>query len=241
MKNSAQLIKRSRRNFKKIATTVEIRENGEELIKRAVIEQLGLECRPFWEEVDDLEGRCYNAYISSHPDFDICLRASVAHRLAHAQSLLPKTWNFVIKAGFRPTSVQIALLDSLIQDVKKRNRGLNNEQALMHARAFVADPRIECPPHTTGGAVDIDVIDINTKKPIAMGCPPNTDDERAALHSPAITKEEYDNRLVLLNAMLVAGFAPHHNEWWHYSYGDTRWAVFYEAHYAHYGIISESI
>jgi D-alanyl-D-alanine dipeptidase len=33
--------------------------------------------------------------------------------------------------------------------------------------------------------------------------------------------------MILLDAMLDAGFAPNVQEWWHYQYGETYWAAFY--------------
>lgn len=239
MNSDDSLIERSRQNFKPAATTIPIHDNGEELIKQAAIEQLGLTCQPFWQQANDLEGMCYRDYIKTHPDFDLRLRRSVALRLRDAQAALPNGWQLVLKAGYRPPTVQTALLEALKRDVMLRDPSLSDEAALEHARAYVADPRISCPPHTTGGAVDVDVIYSETLNAVDMGCPPNTDDEQATLHSTDITFGQYKNRLSLLRAMLQAGFAPLHNEWWHYSYGETRWAAFYDQPRTLYGVIGD--
>ena len=92
---------------------------------------------------------------------------------------------------------------------------------------FVADPTVVCPPHVTGGAVDVDVRDRKTDEYIDMGCPPNTDSEISFIHNDALTAAKYKNRMTLLNAMLSAGFAPNPHEWWHYQYGESYWAAFY--------------
>lgn len=238
MNSSQQLIQRSRQNFKQAATLVPIRDNGEKLIDQADIEKLGLVCQPFWWQTDDLEGKCYKIYMQQHPDFSLCLRQSVAKRLVMAQAALPDGWALVLKAGLRPPSVQLALLDALKNDIQARNH-FSDQEALETARQYVADPSLSCPPHTTGGAVDVDVVYASTHKTVDMGCPPNTDDERATLHSTVITAEQYKNRLILLDAMLISGFAPLHNEWWHYSYGETRWAAFYSQPQTLYGIIDD--
>jgi D-alanyl-D-alanine dipeptidase len=239
MNNTQQLIQRSRHSFKQAATHVPIHDNGEKLIDQTRIEQLGLMCQPFWQEADDLEGKCYRSYIIEHPNFSLCLRSSVVERLVAVQTALPDNWVLVLKAGFRPPSVQLALLDALKNDIKDRNPDLTDEGALEAARQYVADPSRSCPPHTTGGAVDVDIIDVRSGIAVDMGCPPNTDDERAALHSTVITPKQYENRLMLLNAMLKARFAPLHNEWWHYSYGETRWAAFYGEPETFYGVIND--
>lgn len=239
MQTIDQLIERSKLNIKQAAALVPVKEDGEPLVSQTTLEKLGLVCKPFWEQADDLEGRCYQAYIASHPQFDLCLRQTVAHRLLRVQSQLPNEWTLVLKAGYRPPSVQLALLDALKTDIKTRNPAMSDSQALENARQYVADPTLGCPPHTTGGAVDVDIVHSRTHTAIDMGCPPNTDDDRAALHSNLITEEQCSNRQVLLKAMLQAGFAPLHNEWWHYSYGETRWAVFYRQPQTLYGIISD--
>lgn len=239
MMTKDQLIERSRLNVKLAAAAIPIHDNNETLISQAAIEKLGLICQPFWLQADDLEGKSYQSYIKDHPNFNLCLRQSVAKRLTAVQSALPDNWRLVLKAGFRPPSVQLALLDALKNDIKARNPHLSNKAALENARQYVADPSRSCPPHTTGGAVDVDVIYANTNKVIDMGCPPNTDDERATLHSTVITQKQYTNRLILLGAMLASEFAPLHNEWWHYSYGETRWAAFYGKLHTLYGIIDD--
>ena len=147
--------------------------------------------------------------------------------LLDASRQLPRNWQIVLKAGFRPYEVQVAVLDAFIHASHMRSPDWSDAQHLMQARTFVADPRLVCPPHVTGGAVDIDVKNKRTGEYIDMGCPPNTDSEISYLYSNLVTSEQHDNRMVLLRAMLTAGFAPNPHEWWHYQYGETYWAAFY--------------
>lgn len=220
-------IERSRYNFQPCSNKVERTEGGEELVSFRVLDKDCCRIQPFWETPGDIEGDAYHDYIARHPDFDIMMRQGASERLNYAASLLPRGWQLVIKAGFRPYQVQIAVLEAFLQESKQHHPSWNDAQHLSHVRTFVADPRIVCPPHVTGGAIDVDVWKREGNTFVDMGCPPNTDNELSYLHSNLITPEQYDNRMVLLDAMLTAGFAPNPHEWWHYQYGETYWAAFY--------------
>ena len=41
-----------------------------------------------------------------------------------------------------------------------------------------------------------------------------------------------------LQDLASAGFSPLAEEWWHWSFGDQRWAVFRGADHARYGLVS---
>lgn len=228
---------RSKYSFRHLTASVTCYETNEPLVDQESIEKEGITTEPFWETANDVEGECYLPYIASHPTFTLSVRASVFERVVCAQALLPGNWEVVLKAGYRPYSVQVAVLESFIDLSKVRHPDWPDDKHLAQAQLFVADPRIVCPPHTTGGAVDIDVRDRISGEYIDMGCPPNTDSEISFLHSDLLTAEQYSNRMLLLEAMLAAGFAPNPNEWWHYQYGETYWAAFYGYETTQYDII----
>lgn len=231
------LVERSKYSFRAQARTKTRIDNGEPLVDARKLVELGFVLEPFWETPGDLEGECYKPYIASHPGFGLSMRQGAYERLVRAAELLPSAWQIVLKAGFRPYDVQLMVLDTFIQESETRNPDWNDEQHLAYAQTFVADPRIVCPPHVTGGAVDIDIKLRSTGQHVDMGCPPNTDSEIAYLHSDLLTQEQYQNRLTLLGAMLEAGFAPNVNEWWHYQYGETYWAAFYGHESTQYDVI----
>lgn len=223
---SSDLAKRATYSLVDFAKSIARYDNGEALVAQAVIEAQGLRCEPFWNTPDDLEGREYQSYIASHPGFSLQLRQDVVARLVRAQSLLPTGWKLVLKAGYRPYEVQVGLLDALIAEVSGEHAQWSRAEILAHARTYVSDPKVVCPPHVTGGAVDLDVLD-GSGMPVDMGCPPNTDSEIAFLFSDKISEDAQQNRRKLFDAMVAAGFAPLAAEWWHYQYGETLWAAFY--------------
>lgn len=218
---------RSRYSFRMLAGHVIRSETDEPFVAADDLKSAGYILSPFWEASNDTEGKCYQPYIAKHPSFELSVRQGVFDCLQQAAALLPNNWQLVLKAGFRPYEVQIAVLEAFMQKSRTRNANWSDGEHLEQARTFVADPRIVCPPHTTGGAVDVDVKDKRTGEYIDMGCPPNTDSEIAFLHSDLLTSEQYQSRMTLLEAMLTAGFAPNPHEWWHYQYGETYWAAFY--------------
>lgn len=201
------------------------------------LQSMDVVLEPFWETEGDIEGECYLPYISQNPSFRLTVREGVCLRLEEAISALPTDWMLILKAGFRPYGVQMAVLEAFLRESKQRHPGWAKNQHLEYARTFVADPDIVCPPHITGGAIDVDIRNRSSGKTIDMGCPPNTDSGIAFLHSNQLTALQYENRKTLLNAMLQAGFAPNVYEWWHFQYGETYWAAFYGQEKTLYGMV----
>ncbi len=229
---TAEVVHRSSRerahySFRSLADLVGRRETNELFVMSNELQAAGFLLEPFWDTPGDLEGDEYRSYIEKYPDFELTVRQGVFERLVLAQKQLPENWQIVLKAGFRPMDVQLALLDAFVQKSYQDHPDWTDERHLAHARTFVSDPQIVCPPHTTGGAVDVAIKNTATGEYVDMGCPPNTDSEIAFLFSELLTETQLVNRMILLDAMLGAGFASNVYEWWHYQYGETYWAAFY--------------
>ncbi len=74
--------------------------------------------------------------------------------------------------------------------------------------------------HSRGSTVDLTLFDMTTEKEVDMG---GTFDYFGELSHPDytnITEEQYNNRMILRNAMLAHGFEPLAEEWWHFTLGD---------------------
>jgi D-alanyl-D-alanine dipeptidase len=94
---------------------------------------------------------------------------------------------------------------------------------------FVTDPEVNPPPHSSGGTIDITLLEDSSNQPIDMGSPINmAGDVSWTDCTDDLTDAQVENRQLLTQTMLEAGFANLPSEWWHYSYGDQRWAVFYD-------------
>lgn len=203
-------------------------ETCEPLVGAAALRRKGLLVRPFWiDEPESVEGRAYHTHLQQHPDFTLAVRQSVAERLMQAQAALPKTWQIVLKAGLRPIAVQLQLVQNLQDHLQTKHPDWSTEQTLAETRTLVADPRLKVPPHSTGAAVDIELYDRDTRQLVHMGARANDGTDRGKAYSERITDEQQARRVQLYLAMLTAGFANNANEWWHFSYGDAYWALFY--------------
>ena len=74
--------------------------------------------------------------------------------------------------------------------------------------------------HSRGSTVDLTLFDMRTEKEVDMG---GTFDFFGELSHPdytGITEEQYANRMILRDAMMVHGFKPLVEEWWHFTLED---------------------
>ena len=93
--------------------------------------------------------------------------------------------------------------------------------------------------HTRGSTVDLTLFDMATEKELDMGgtfdwfgpeSHPDfcgnpetgeyTGDNSKSPEGRSITKEQFDNRMILRQAMLRHGFEPLDTEWWHFTLGN---------------------
>jgi D-alanyl-D-alanine dipeptidase len=237
----SKLIARSKNSFEDDPKKLGSLQKDQPLVVTHNTQRLILE--PIWQQpVDDIEGPLYRQYIRDNPKYDsIFLRREVAKRLYLAAENLPNHLKLVIRAGHRPLPVQRKVLQGVLERYLHENPFATHEKALMYARTFVDDPAIKFPSHCCGSAVDVDIFDINSQKLVDFGSQVNTSTDISFLHSSKINETQYANRMTLLTAMLSASFAPSFVEWWHFSYGDTVWAYFYEKPNSLYGVVEPTL
>ena len=141
------------------------------------------------------------------------LQKEVILRLKKAQDYLSAHhpgYHFLIYDATRPLSKQWDLWNALPQYAPNVRRN------------YVANPA-EHSIHNYGSAVDLTVAD-EQGRPLEMGSPfdffgemayPSR--EKALLASGKLSKEAYENRLILRQAMVRGGFMPIEYEWWHFN------------------------
>lgn len=71
--------------------------------------------------------------------------------------------------------------------------------------------------HSRGSAVDLTLLDMRTGKEVDMGSPFDLFSEVSHPDCRDITREQYENRMLLQHAMVRNGFVPLSCEWWHFS------------------------
>ena len=71
--------------------------------------------------------------------------------------------------------------------------------------------------HTRGSTVDLTLFDMNTEKEVDMGGTFDWFGEESHPDYKDITEEQYNNRMILHDAMLRHGFKEIDSEWWHFT------------------------
>ncbi len=191
-------------------------------------------------------------YIEPHPYFKLGapykikksvwnLRQGVLSRLLKADEYLRKNYKnyyFVIYDSWRPLEVQEYMFYYACDNECRKNgisfsreRINNYPEIIKKVERFWAFPTTNIdnpPPHSTGGAIDITLGDLNGKI-FDMGSDIDQMDECSL---PNYYEKENSKRAqnwnsrrnILRETMNKFGFAQHPNEWWHFSYGDQLWA-----------------
>ncbi len=152
------------------------------------------------------------------------IRESVAIMLSQAQSLLHKSIKIKVIDGFRSLDTQKKLYKLVFEEIKEKNQSMTKEELILETDKWVANPET-IPPHTTGAAVDITLVDVAGKE-LPMGSEINSISEKAHTICNGLTEEEQKNRSLLIDLMKKVGFTNYPLEWWHWSYGDRMWAYY---------------
>lgn len=169
------------------------------------------------------------------------LREGVIKALIKAQDKLQQLqpgWRFYIFDAYRPIFVQQFMVDYTFR-CECEKRGFNPAhltavekngllQEVYKIWAIPSHNPDTPPPHSTGGAVDLTLMDENSNI-IDMG---GDIDELLARAEPNYYRQFEDKqaqkyqqrRDLLLTAMNYGGFQRHLGEWWHFCFGDQMWA-----------------
>lgn len=169
------------------------------------------------------------------------LRQGVLDALLNAQSYLHQEyprWNIQIFDAYRPVQVQQFMVDYTFNLVIKEqklileNLTLQQQQTIWEKVyqiwAIPSDDRATPPPHSTGAAIDITLVN-NQENSLNMGGEIDELSERSHpnyyINNNSKTERTYHQRREILNnIMSQAGFCRHPREWWHFSLGDQMWA-----------------
>jgi D-alanyl-D-alanine dipeptidase len=170
------------------------------------------------------------------------LRQSVLPRLQLAQNVLRAQrpgWSIRVFDAWRPLAVQRYMVEHEYARLKQL-RGLSGRELDAQTEAQLwqevfglwARPDEDMaapPPHTTGAAIDITLLDEHGTE-LDMG---SAIDDFGGAALPGYFADSADvgeqkahaNRQLLASVMAMSGFARHPYEWWHFSFGDQMWAL----------------
>ncbi len=180
------------------------------------------------------------------------LRPKVIEALRQAQTYLQQQyagWKIHIFDAYRPVAVQQFMVNYTFTSLLKE-KGLtidslsetekdNLWQQVYQIWAIPSDDLATPPPHSTGGAVDITLID-DRGQLLDMGGMIDELSERSqpnyyANHTDNLGQAYHQKRALLNEIMTQAGFLRHPGEWWHFSLGDQMWSWQGQKGIAYYG------
>jgi D-alanyl-D-alanine dipeptidase len=154
------------------------------------------------------------------------LRKGVVDRLAVAVKHLPEGWTLEVIEGFRPLRVQRLQFEAgkrrfeaVFPDMDPAER-----DALLEDFTAPADVPEVPPPHCTGGALDVRLLDSNGKEIDLISPFTWEENVQAAAWDAPVSPASRENRNILKAAMEAAGITNYPGEFWHWSYGDQGWA-----------------
>lgn len=176
------------------------------------------------------------------------VRQSIAAMLIKAQSYLPQGLHLRLVEGYRSLETQENTFHKERERVKTRNPQFDDEAIFRETTKLVSpvfnlDGTVNIPPHSTGGAVDVDIID-ESDNILDFGMRiedwESVSSDYCYTYYSKISTEARNHRQLLLKVMENAGFINYFTEWWHYSYGDKYWAYMTDQPYAIYDSVEPS-
>ena len=90
------------------------------------------------------------------------------------------------------------------------------EKQELFAKGYIAKQS----SHSRGSTIDLTLLDMKTGKEVDMGGPFDLFSEVSHPSYRGVTDEQYENRMLLQQAMVRAGFVPLDCEWWHFMLRD---------------------
>jgi zinc D-Ala-D-Ala dipeptidase len=156
-----------------------------------------------------------NSPASREPFF----RKRAWEQLQEASHFLPLGLAFGLVEVFRSKERQLKLREGRFDLLRVKRPELVDGEIWKIVNTFIAGPG---GPHQTGAAVDICLVDLNTRKPLDMGSPSHGIDRRSYTASNMVSLEAQVHRYILATIMTYFGFRNYPAEWWHYEYGTKR-------------------
>ncbi len=136
-----------------------------------------------------------------------------------ADELNVKGYRIKVFDAYRPARAVEHFVMWGIEDMDLRMKpyfypGLEKQE--LFAKGYIAGKS----SHSRGSTVDLTLLDMASGREVDMGAPFDFFGEISHPDYKGISEEQYENRLILRNAMLRNGFLPIDCEWWHFTLAD---------------------
>lgn len=191
---------------------------------------------------DSNEMIAHNAYFHrGYPGTRATLftRRAVYLQLQKMIALLSPHYSLYIFDAFRSLETQGYLFNDFLKIMRQSHPDSSEQILQTKVRDFVSHPdepaRFAIPPHNSGGALDIALVDRINNELLDFG---NPIDDLTEVSKTDFFEQDYDsnyglskvkwanarrNRRLLFHVMIQFGFTNYHTEWWHYDLGDCMW------------------
>lgn len=173
------------------------------------------------------------------------MRRSVYNKLIEAQKMLPDGLKLCIYEGYRSLNLQEHLFNNRYDEVKKQHPNWSHKDIFIETTRLVApvvnlDESHNIPPHATGGAIDVYLIN-GKREVVDMGIcvedwMKDLDGSISQTNSVKISDQAKMYRNIMSSVLTKVGFVNCPTEYWHWSFGDRYWAYHKKNEYAIYGI-----
>ena len=220
------------------------------------IEALGITCQPFAER-EIIVTRTTPPLTSSYVTQKVWYRKTAAEMLVKANELVSELgFKLYVKDAYRPLGVQKDFWDYFMLLAKEQTGSNDHKELVAFAEQFCSNPtRFDAtdpttwPLHITGGAVDLTLVNLETNEEALMEPKGSGYGDVSHTHyAEAMVAENptdewqliAQNRRILFNAMIEAGFTNYPHEWWHYDFGTPMYGLMnnFEAPEFFYGYIA---
>jgi len=172
-------------------------------------------------------------------DYDYRVREAVCAKIGRISQRLEKQDRvLIIRSVWRSFEHQSRLWEKKAAMMRRDYPGRHEDEIHELMSRFIARPKESM--HATGGAVDALIHDTKTGRVLDFG---NNEGLKLELnqtcypHHPGISAEARQNRDLLMRLFEEEDFVVDCLEYWHFDYGNVRWAAGRGTKVAHFGVI----
>lgn len=174
--------------------------------------------------------------MGNNPDSRVFVQRRVVDLILLALRALSPDYGLMIWDGYRSRACQAVMFEWMCSEVRRHYPYLSDAENFKKARKYMSPATVPgdpyCPPHLSGGALDLTLFSVESGNELDMGTPFDDCSNRArAMYFEEEGRPKTDaeiairdRRRVLRNAMTSAGFTAYEYEWWHFDYGNVFWA-----------------
>ena len=170
-------------------------------------------------------------------DSRLYLRKGIIERLNRVQASLPDNFRLCVRDPLRTEDIVWKLYHAYVAHAIKE-QSIDQKTADLYVRNILALPDDPVTPgHMTGGAIDVVLLHADgSRAQMVIDYELIPRKEQMFTDCEGLPEHVVYYRQLLKTHMEQEGFLNYFREYWHYSFGDSYWAVRRRKKIAHYGL-----